>query len=270
MLPFSTPKSFLGGLQPLDEKEIYWFIFAGDQLLVSSDTKELPFHHQFSLLRSLYIGTLEDRNLFACDVIEGSLAPEGWIWVRLRDLHSILNADHYSIAGRAMQLIEWDRTHTYCGCCGSLTFVREKERCRECSSCGHLAYPKIAPVIMVLVTKGKEILLARSPHFPEKMYSVLAGFVDPGETLEQCVEREVFEEVGVKVKNIRYFDSQSWPFSRSLMIGYICDWEEGEICIDPLEIESAAWFDQDHLPDIPTSLSLARSLIDHYLLKQLL
>ncbi len=262
MPTFSAPDFFTAGLYPQDTKEIYWFIFAGDQLLVSSDKKELPLHHEFSLLRSLYIGTLENKHLFASDVAIGSKAPEGWVWVSLKDLHSILNTDHYSIAGRAMQLIEWDRTHTHCGCCGSPTFLRKEERCRECPSCGHLAYPKIAPAIMALVKKGNEILLARSPHFPEKVYSVLAGFVDPGETLEQCVIREVFEEVGLKVKNVCYFGSQPWPFSRSLMIGFICEWAEGDIRIDPVEIEDAAWFSLDHLPEIPTHLSLARTLID--------
>ncbi len=262
MIPFSSPEFFIGKLRHQEEKEVHWFIFAGDELLVSTDKTEIPSEHSFSLLRSLYIGTLKNKHLFACDVENGSPAPQGWAWIKLKDLHNILNADHYSVAGRALQLVEWDRTHTYCGCCGSLTFQRKEERCKECPSCGHLAYPKIAPAIMALVRKGNQILLARSPHFPEKMYSVLAGFVDPGETLEQCVVREVFEEVGIKVKNVSYFGSQPWPFSRSLMIGFTCDWEEGEICIDPLEIEDAAWFDQDHLPDIPTSLSLARSLID--------
>jgi NAD+ diphosphatase len=115
---------------------------------------------------------------------------------------------------------------------------------------------------MALVKKENKILLARSPHFPEKLYSVLAGFVDPGETLEQCVIREVLEEVGIQVKNLQYFGSQPWPLSHSLMIGFVCEWASGEIQTDPLEIEDAGWFDMAHLPQIPTNISLARALID--------
>ena len=115
---------------------------------------------------------------------------------------------------------------------------------------------------MALVQRGEQILLARSAHFPDKFYSVLAGYVDPGETLEQCVVREVFEEVGLKVNNVCYFGSQSWPFSSALMMGFTCDWEEGDICIDKAEIEEAAWFERSHLPALPSPLSLSRILID--------
>lgn len=231
-------------------------------MLIGNDRSSLPTHHGFVMQRTLYMGTLENKHLFAGEVEAGSNPPPDYRWSHLRTLYTVLNEEHYAIAGLAMQLIHWDRTNQFCGHCGSATFSHQQERCRECPSCGQLAYPKVAPAILALVKRGKQILLARSPHAPGKFYSILAGFVDPGETLEQCVVREVLEEVGIKVKNVRYISSQPWPFSHSLMIGFSCEWESGEIQIDPSEIEDAAWFDLSHLPQLPPQLSLARMLID--------
>jgi NAD+ diphosphatase len=187
---------------------------------------------------------------------------ERWQWHSLRTLFGVISDELYAVAGRAMQLLDWDRIHKYCGCCGKETFIRKTERCRECTICGHLAYPKLAPAVMALVKREKKILLARGPHFPEKFYSVIAGYVDPGETLEQCVMREVIEEVGIKVKNICYFGSQPWPFSGSLMIAFTCEWQEGEIYTQPDEILHADWFDLTNLPQLPPPLSISRLLID--------
>lgn len=260
-IAFAAPQYFKNALHPQEEKETLWFLFSGDQLLVSFDKKTIPTTHTLPLLRSVYMGTLEDKHLFAAET-EQQIAQSGWLWVPLRFLHGCLPEEYYALAGRAASLLNWDRTHAYCGRCGSPTFSRKQERCKECSACGHLAYPKMAPAIMALVKKGNKILLARSPHFPEKLYSVLAGFVDPGETLEQCVIREVQEEVGLQVKNLQYFGSQPWPLSHSLMIGFTCEWASGEIQTDPLEIEDARWFEHTNLPQIPTNISLARPLID--------
>jgi NAD+ diphosphatase len=137
------------------------------------------------------------------------------------------------------------------------------ERSRECPACGLGAYPRVAPAIMALIRRGPdEVLLARSPRFPPGMYSALAGFVEPGETLEQCLEREVLEEVGVQVENVRYFASQPWPFPHSLMIAFVADWKSGEISVDPLEIEAAQWFKICSLPPLPNPISISRRLID--------
>lgn len=265
--PFAAPQGFTSALAPQNEGEAYWFIFSGEQLLISNDKRSVPPTPHLALKKKIYIGTLGDTHLFTGEAENEMSPPSGWHWGDLRQLYGVISDEHYAIAGRAIQLIHWERTHRYCGCCGKETFIREKERCRECGSCGHLAYPKLAPAIMALVKKERQILLARSPHFPEKFYSVIAGFVDPGETLEQCVEREVFEEVGLKVNNIRYFGSQPWPFSLSLMIAFTCDWTAGEIKIDPSELSDAAWFDQHHLPQLPPLLSLSRILIDSHLKK---
>ena len=262
---FSAPEGFKNDLHPLEEGETYWFVFSRDLLLVGEDKASLPTSHDFSLQRTLYLGRWQGKHLFAAEVESNTTAPHGWFWSELHPLYASFSEEFYSIAGRARQLIHWDRTHSYCGVCGTATFTRSHERCKECSGCGHLFYPKMAPAVMALVKRGDKILLARSPHFPSKMYSVVAGFVDPGETLEQCVLREVREEVGIEVRNIQYFASQPWPFSYSLMIAFTCDWKEGEIVMDPSEIEEAGWFDHEHLPELPPKLSLARNLIDSFL-----
>lgn len=260
--PFAAPNGFTNALQPKGEKKTLWFVFAGDQLLVNSDKQSVPCKQPIELKRILYMGTFGNIDVFAGEAANLSHVPEGLLWMGLRSLFGTLNEDDFALAGRAKQLIEWDRTHAFCGCCGKETFTRENERCRECLSCGHLAYPKLAPVTITLVKKEKEILLVKGTHFKGDWYSLVAGFVEPGETLEQCVAREISEEVGIKVKNIYYFGSQPWPFSNALMIAFTADWESGEIAIDPKEISTAGWFDIKNLPPLPPPLSLSRILID--------
>jgi NAD+ diphosphatase len=183
-------------------------------------------------------------------------------WESLRALFSVLDDAHFALAGRAIQLLDWDRSHRYCGRCATPTEAKSGERARACPACGYAAYPRIAPAVMALVRREGEILLARGPHFPPGMYSALAGFVEAGETLEQCVAREVEEEVGVRVSRVRYFSSQPWPFPNSLMIAFVCDWEAGEIRPQAGEIEAANWFKVLHLPKLPSRISIARRLID--------
>jgi NAD+ diphosphatase len=183
-------------------------------------------------------------------------------WVGLRRLFGQIDELDYALAGRAIQIMEWDRTHQFCGVCATPTVARPQERVRACPACGHLVYPRLAPAVMMLVRRGRELLLGRSPHFQPGVYSALAGFVDPGETLEACVAREVMEEVGVTVRNLRYFGSQSWPFPHSLMIAFFADYAGGDIVPQPDEIEDAQWFDIDALPDLPMAISISRRLID--------
>jgi NAD+ diphosphatase len=183
-------------------------------------------------------------------------------WEGLRALFTVLDDAHFALAGRAIQLVDWDRSHRYCGRCGTPTEAKPEERARVCPACRFSAYPRLAPAVMALVRREGEILLGRSPHFPPGMYSALAGFVEPGETLEQCLAREVEEEVGVRVSRIRYFDSQPWPFPNSLMIAFVCDWVSGEIRPQAGEIEAANWFKVLQLPKLPSRISIARRLID--------
>ena len=189
----------------------------------------------------------------------GGLLPLMGLYGRVDDLR-------WTMAGRAVQLVEWDRTTRFCGRCGTATDAMADERARRCPACGMLAFPRLAPAVITLVEReGGEALLARGRTFPVPMYSCIAGFVEPGETMEEAVHREVHEEVGVSITDVRYVSSQPWPFPHSLMIGCEATWTEGEIVIDPKEIVDAQWFRADDLPMIPPGMSIARSLIDRWL-----
>lgn len=211
------------------------------------------------------MGRLGQLQLFAADAQNPNEAPSGWSWRALRTLFGVLSDEYLSLAGRAFQLLEWDRSHRFCGRCGQATFPRAAERCRECAQCGFIAFPRLTPAVLALVQKSGKVLLARGIHAPYKFYSALAGFVDPGETLEQCVAREVLEEVGLQVHNIRYFGSQPWPFSQALMIAFTCDWLIGEVRGNPAEIIDVGWYDASNRPELPPSFSLSRILIDAHL-----
>jgi NAD+ diphosphatase len=215
--------------------------------------------------RTQYLGVLGEQHCFAAELTAGIEAPQGWVWQGLRGLFGALDDAQFALAGRALQIVDWDRTHQYCGACGRPTVARTSERSRECPGCGLVAYPRLAPAVMALVRRGSELLLARSPRFTKGVYSALAGFVEPGETLEQCLEREVYEEVGIRVRDVRYFASQPWPFPHSLMIAFFAEHDAGEIRIDDAEIEDARWFDIENienLPRLPARISIARRLID--------
>jgi NAD+ diphosphatase len=192
-------------------------------------------------------------------------APHGSRFAGLRALFGSLPAPDLFSASLGNQLLEWDRAHAFCGACATPTVRDAKERSRRCPACGLSAYPRISPAMMCLVTRGKEILLARNVNFPQGRYSALAGFLEAGESIEDAVHREVREEVGVSVKNLRYFASQSWPFPNSLMIAFTAEYAGGEVTPNGHEIAEAAWFDANHLPQLPPRLSIARALIDETL-----
>ncbi|WP_157670449.1 NAD(+) diphosphatase [Chitinibacter sp. GC72] len=182
--------------------------------------------------------------------------------LELRASHALIGEELWLLAGRASQIATFYHTHRFCGVCGASTRPLAHEAACECSSCGHRVWPRISPAVMVLIRRGNEILLARSPHFRAGMYSAVAGYVEPGESLEQCAHREVLEEVGVRIKNLHWFGSQSWAFPHSLMLAFIADYESGEIVCQEGEIEDARWFDLTALPDLPSSYSVAWRLID--------
>jgi NAD+ diphosphatase len=161
--------------------------------------------------------------------------------------------------------VEWARTSRYCGRCGTATELAPHERAAHCPACGLNAYPRIAPAVIVIVENGDRILLARGAAFPPGMFSALAGFAEPGEPLAETVRREIREEVGIEVRDVRYFDSQPWPFPHSLMIGFFATYAGGELTPDGVEIVEADWFGADGLPNVPPPLSIARRLIDDWL-----
>lgn len=180
----------------------------------------------------------------------------------LRAIFQLAGADTFALAGRATQLLDWQQHHRFCGKCGTRTAMRSGELAMHCPNCGLVAYPRISPAVMVLVRDGDKLLLARGPHFKPGVFSALAGFVEPGETLEECARREVREEVGIEIANLRYFHSQPWPFPNSLMVAFFADYAGGTLTPDHNEIEAADWFALDALPPLPDPVSISRRLID--------
>jgi NAD+ diphosphatase len=168
------------------------------------------------------------------------------------------------VASRAIHIADWRNRNKYCGVCGGLTEKNNTERARKCPSCGNVIYPRISPAIIIAVVKGDKLLLAHNKGFKEHWYSTVAGFMEPGESIEACAEREVLEEVGIKIKNIKYFASQPWPFPDSLMIGLTAEYESGEVTPDGVEIDDADFFSADGLPETPGRSSVAGRLIEWF------
>lgn len=198
-------------------------------------------------------------------IIERELKDKGQEFVPVRSLLTVLPEDEVLAVLENYLKYNYKSRSQFCGFCGSKTVYDPKDNSYECSQCHEKLFPPVFPAIIVSVIKDDKILLAHNERFPGNMHSVLAGFVDQRESLEECVEREVLEEVGVKVKNIRYVSSQFWGFTTSLMIGFTAEYDSGDIVPDGVEIDSANWFSYDDLPEIPPKMSLARTLIDKYI-----
>jgi NAD+ diphosphatase len=211
-----------------------------------------------------YFGSWNGAGCYAVCLPEDAGVCEGFDACGLREVFGRMEEELVWAAGRAGQLVHWHRNHRFCGRCASPTEDHRSERAKICPACGLLNYPRVSPAVIVAVVRGRQLLLAHAHRFTGKFYSVLAGFAEPGESLEQCVQREVFEEVGLEIKNIRYFGSQPWPFPDSLMVAFTAEYAGGEIRIDPTEISDAAWFEAAGLPEVPPPLSIARRLIDWF------
>jgi NAD+ diphosphatase len=254
-----------------DREDALWFIIAGGRLLVkkNSHPAAVPDTRQLSkILQGVadtqFLGYLDGQPCFAAGPPADFQPAEGLEFRGLKTLFGRIDENHLWVAGRANQLVRWSRHHRYCGKCGQKTTEKEDERARICRACGLVNYPRVSPAIIVAVTRDDQLLLARSGRFPGGFFSVLAGFVEPGETLEACVKREVHEETGIEVKRICYFGSQPWPFPDSLMVAFTAEYAGGEIQIDGKEIVAADWYTRDNLPDIPPGISIARQLIDWF------
>jgi len=266
-----TPATFTPGshlLQPLAD-DAWVFAFSGTQLLWQGRdaSPAIPTYAdlQHAGIRGDWhsMGALAGRACVAMTLPDGVAPPPGFAASGLRTLFFRIPETMLALAGRASQIVEWDRTHRYCGRCATPTRDKTGEYAKECPKCGLVAWPRVSPAMMALVTRGHEMLLARSRRFANtSMYSALAGFVEAGETLEDCVAREVREEVGLEVGKLHYFGSQSWPFPHSLMLAFTAEYAGGDIRLDDDEIVEARWFAADALPQMPPSVSIARKLID--------
>lgn len=280
--------TFRPGVTAPDEpvEGAFWFAFQGNKLLVTmqengDEGSGMPASDPdtagamapwapaleslgLTALRTQYLGTLDEQACFSAELAEEATAPPGMKLVDLRRLYGLLDEDFFWIAGRAVQIVAWDRTHQFCSVCATPVEAKRSERVKVCPACGHSSYPRLSPAIIVAVTRGDRLLLARSHRHPPGRFSVLAGFVEPGETLEECLRREVKEEVGIDVKNIRYFGSQPWPFPHSLMIAFTCEYAVGEIVLEEAEIAEADWYRADELPRVPPRISISRALIDWF------
>ncbi len=265
-----TPAGFLASLDIPLEDDAITYVFVRDALVLFGDTPAaLPWRMYRSLglsaARVHAIGRHRGASHVAValdDSYTPQSLPEPLRAGGLRNWFGVLDDETLSIAMRAVQLLEWDRTHRFCGVCGTPTTQLPGERAKRCPSCGLVAYPRISPAMMALVTRGRELLLGRGVGFPPGRYSALAGFVEAGESIEDAVAREVLEETGIEVCNLRYFGSQSWPFPNSLMIAFRAEYAGGEIRVDPNELADAQWFTPEALPKLPPNLSIARELID--------
>jgi NAD+ diphosphatase len=260
---------------PEDNNPAYWFVFCSNKLLVKveKDKAAIPYFKSISELnitpvRIQYLGTLHGRPCYSAEATAETATPEGMEFKDLRALYGVLDEDIFLLAGKAIQIVSWDQTNQYCGRCGNKMETLEGERAKKCPKCDLINYPRISPAAITLVFNGKKILLTHNAAFKGNIHSLIAGFVEPGETIEECVHREVFEEVGIKVKNLKYFGSQPWPFPNSLMIGFTAEYESGELTVDGQEITEAGWYDAGNLPELPGKMSIARKIIDRFIQNQ--
>ncbi|ETR95781.1 NAD(+) diphosphatase [Acinetobacter lactucae] len=233
------------------------YIFHHQQLLVDQNL-QLP---KVEKLASDLLFT-HDEQVIARDLLAEEPIPEGLQLVPIRQLITSWSKEQFLQASRAVQLLEWRRNHKFCSHCGHPTEVHPTEYAMVCPSCRYHQYPRVNPCIITVITRGDdEILLAKSVHNKTNMYGLIAGFVEVGETLEEAVQREAFEEVGLKLKNIQYMSSQPWPFPSNLMVAFRAEYESGEIKLQEEEIADAQFFKIDQLPEIPFKGSIAYSMI---------
>ena len=226
-----------------------------------------PTEHYLGAIAEAHPGEHAGLPCIAVDLPASAEAADGLAFQGLRQLFGLIDDELFAVAGRAFQVVEWDRTHRFCGRCGGATVHHERDRARQCPGCGLVSYPRVSPAVIVLVSRGDRFLLARNASFPGKRYSILAGFVEAGETLETAVVREIREEVGIEVRDVTYFGSQPWPFPHSLMVGFTAQHASGEIAIDGEEIIDAGWYgtDPEQLPELPNRISISRRIIDSFL-----
>jgi NAD+ diphosphatase len=268
--------SFEPSVKPLhkDSEGDYWFLFKGDKLIVLKEKGKIkiPRWNEIDKLNtSVYniqsMGSYYNCNCKCGEIID-DIDKESIELLDLRALSTLINEEIYLLASKANLLLNWLRTNQYCGVCGGEMYKKDSqsERAMVCSNCGNTTWPRTSPAIIVAVTKEDRLLLAHNRFFPEGRYSVIAGFVEYGETFEDCVKREVYEEVGIKIKNIKYFGSQPWPYPNSMMVGFTAEYLDGDIRVDEEEILDANWFTKGEVLKLHNkSISIGSDLIEWFL-----
>lgn len=269
----NTPDELDAGHIPPDDAdhgEAWYFVFSRGELVVKSVegapepiTSDDFRWFDMEISSKHFLGHYLNRPCFA--VAAQGKPAQGFSTVGLRGLLGRTAQSLFYLAGRAQQVIEWHETHQFCGRCGGAMQDHPSDRAKQCPQCRLINYPRLSPSIIVLVTRGEEMLLARNAAWPNGMYSTLAGFVEAGESIEQTVHREVLEEVGLNVGKLRYFGSQSWPFPNSLMLGFHAEYERGDIVCQEGEIADAQWFKADNLPQIPPKTAISGWLIQEFM-----
>lgn len=257
-----------------NREEDLWFVFQDKMILVKEEMGKVivpTFKDVVELIDGLeikyHLGKLKGIDCF-CGEVNSCVKVSGKLkFTALRQASAIINEDIVPICGRASQIIHFHKTNKYCGVCGSENEFTNNEFSMKCKKCGYVTYPQVCPAIIVGITKGDKILLANNRNFPKGLHSNIAGFLDVNEILEECVKREILEEVNIKVKNIKYFASQPWPYPNSIMIGFTAEYESGEIKVDGDEILHADWYSKDNLPILPDKNTIARRIIDYILEK---
>jgi NAD+ diphosphatase len=270
------PSRFQSGVEPAGPppESSLWFAFRRGDLLVVGErhTRVLPAAAEPRFpampIRRQYLGLLDGTPCWSVELPEDAPDPGDGEFVELRALWGALDERLWALAGRAAQVVAWERDHQFCGRCGTPTEQVPGERARRCPACSLLSYPRISPAVITLIEREDRILLARGHGFPPGRFGIIAGFVEPGETFEETVEREVTEEVGIELSDVTYFASQPWPFPHGIMVGFTAQWASGEITPDSSEIAEAGWYGIDDLPNIPPKLSIARRLIDDWALRR--
>lgn len=262
------------------EEEDYCFVYYNRCLLLNGLEENLRVPHYRTCKEMIkepknmwYLGKWRGKSCFAYaleidQISENALKPvhKTLEWIDYRDARWIKDMELYYIAIKTQQILLWDKNTKYCGCCGNLYARKQDERAKICFKCASIQYPRISPAIIVGIKRGDQMLLAHNANFREGLYSTIAGFVEQGETLEMAVKREIYEEVGIKVKNIRYFQSKPWSSLDSLMLGFIAEYESGEIKVDGKEILDAGWYDKNHLPKVlPDKITTAWCIINEIL-----
>ena len=251
-----------------------FIIFKDRKVLYDLDQKTFLFNSSYLKFENysfelIGIGKKDGMNIYSVDISDHHflLEEQGYLSLveyEIRHLFSMLSPYDLSLLGRANQLMHWIKSNKHCGYCGSIKTFSESEEALFCKCNNTMIYPTISPCVLALIYKENKILLARNALFPVGLFSALAGFIEVSETAEECVQREVFEEVSLKVKNVKYFGSQSWPFPSQLMLAYVCEYESGEINVDGKEIVEADWYDMDNLPNTPPNSTLSGTLINSY------